>query len=72
MLSCSSFNVRTRITSLWVFGSRKMKSPKPKSFITALPRSTGSALEFLSRKVQCSWLACSRFSLSLDSMMMGR
>ena len=49
-----------------------MKSPKPKWSVMALPMSMGSFLEFLSMNVPLNSAMWLRFSVSLDSMIMGR
>ena len=61
-----------RIISSPVLGSFITKSPKPKFFIMALPKSTGSFLEFLSRNTPSNSLTNSAFSLSDDSIIIGK
>ena len=71
MLSCNSFSVATRITSCLVFGSRKMKSPKPMCSSIALRKSTLNFLEFLSKKSKPSAHAFSRLTISELSSISG-
>ena len=71
MLSCSSFSVLMRITSSFVTGSRKMKSPKPMCSSSKCRRSTFIFFEFLSTKWNPSASAFWRLMVSELSMMSG-